>query len=583
MTSPAPYLSAAIQFEPTLFDKSGNVSTLLTLVTEAATFGAKLITTPEMATTGYCLYDYDEAASVVETIPGPTTDTFAEVTREHGCYLVVGMPEIDPQTGLFYNSAVLIGPDGIVGTHRKTHSYIAEPKWAAPGNLGHAVHDTEIGRIALLICMDIHFVETARSVALDGADVICHISNWLAERTPAPYWISRAFENDCYVMESNRWGLERTVQFSGGTCIIEPDGSIAASLDSGDGIVYATIDPARSRRPHPAGERRPELYRELQSNTFLWNPLDFFSLYGHQPLPAGTRTEVTVVQSTPTESVEANLATIDDAMSAAHPGAVLVFPELSVTGPVSSTRHPSSCAETVDGKSISHVAATAARTSTTAVVGIAEVDEGHIYNTAVVVGPGGVLGSYRQTHVAPADAELFTPGGEWTVLDLEVGRVGLLIGNDALFPEAGRVLALRGCDLIVCPAAMVAPIGANPGTSIPHPGDILTGADPIHWHHMRVRGGENNVWFAFANAYDVERGLLGRSGVFGPDTFAFPRSESTVSDGLGTATAVVDTTNLDTVYPTNVVRRKDLVAMRLPHHYAALSAVSPVEADTLVR
>ncbi len=52
--------------------------------------------------------------------------------------------------------------------------------------------------------MDIHFVETARLVALQGADVICHISNWLAERTPAPYWISRAFENGCYLIESNR-------------------------------------------------------------------------------------------------------------------------------------------------------------------------------------------------------------------------------------------------------------------------------------------------------------------------------------------------------------------------------------------
>jgi len=51
--------------------------------------------------------------------------------------------------------------------------------------------------------MDIHFLETARLMALHGADVICHISNWPAERTPAPYWISRAFENGCYVVESN--------------------------------------------------------------------------------------------------------------------------------------------------------------------------------------------------------------------------------------------------------------------------------------------------------------------------------------------------------------------------------------------
>lgn len=579
MNSVAAYEAAALQFEPTLFDKTGNVSALLDMVTEAAAHGARLITTPEMATTGYCLYDYDEAASVVESVPGPTTDAFEAITRAYGCYVVVGMPEVDAVTGLYYNSAVLIGPGGIVGTHRKTHSYIAEPKWAAPGNLGHQVYDTEIGRIALLICMDIHFVETARVVALDGADVICHISNWLAERTPAPYWISRAFENRCYVMESNRWGLERTVQFSGGTCVIEPDGSIAGSLDSGNGIVYASIDPARTRTDSPVGARRPELYRELQSNTFLWNPLDFFSLYGHEPLPTGARTAVTVVQSTPSVSVDANIASIEVAMDGADAGDVLVFPELSVTGPVSAGRPPATCAETLVGESIARIADAAARTSTTVVVGIAEIDGTEFYNTAVVIGPAGVLGSYRQTHVAPKDSAFFAPGERWTVLDLPVGRLGLLIGNDAHFPEAGRILALRGCDLIVCPSAMAAPVGGHAGTVIPHPGAIETEADPLHWHHMRVRAGENNVWFAFANAYDSERGSNGHSGVFGPDTFAFPRGESTVSDKIGTATAVVDTTNLDSVYPTNVVRRKDLVSMRLPHHYPTLSSVSPARID----
>ncbi|NGO91448.1 MAG: amidohydrolase, partial [Halomonas sp.] len=124
---------------------------------------------------------------------------------------------------------VLVGPEGYLGKHRKSHPYIAEPKWAASGDTGHQVFETSLGRIALLICMDIHFLETARLVALQGAEVICHLSNWLAERAPAPYWISRAKENGCYLIESNRWGMERGVQFSGGSCVIDPDGYIQAS------------------------------------------------------------------------------------------------------------------------------------------------------------------------------------------------------------------------------------------------------------------------------------------------------------------------------------------------------------------
>lgn len=269
----APYLAAAIQFEPLMFAKEANLRQLLVLVEQAAQKGARLITTPEMATTGYCWFDRQEIAPMVETVPGESTARFTELAQRYQCYIVLGMPEVAPQTALYYNSAVLIGPQGVIGCHRKSHPYISEPKWAAAGDVGHQVFDTPLGRIGMLVCMDIHFPETARLLALDGVDVICHISNWLAERTPAPYWISRAMENGCYLLESNRWGLERGVQFSGGSCIIEPDGNIAAVLDNGDGIAYAEIDINRSRQRRVLGElvfdqRRPDYYHSLLSDSF---------------------------------------------------------------------------------------------------------------------------------------------------------------------------------------------------------------------------------------------------------------------------------------------------------------------------
>jgi hypothetical protein len=78
------------------------------------------------------------------------------------------------------------------------------------------------------------------------------------------------------------------------------------------------------------------------------------------------------------------------------------------------------------------------------------------------------------------------------------------------------------------------------------------------------------VFLVFSNVFDPPNGYPGLSGVFGPDTFEFPRREAIAADGEGTAKAVVHTANLDTVYPTNIVRRKDLVAMRMPHGYRAL-------------
>ncbi|MCA6125650.1 amidohydrolase [Bradyrhizobium sp. WSM 1704] len=564
---------ATVQFEPTMFEKARNIARLLELCEQAAVAGARLIVTPEMGTTGYCWFDRAEVAPFVETIPGPTTDRFAALAAKHDCYIVVGMPEVD-EDGIYFNSAVLIGPEGVVGRHRKTHPYISEPKWAAPGDLHNQVFDTRIGRIALLICMDIHFVETARLMALGGADVICHISNWLAERTPAPYWISRAFENGCYVIESNRWGLERTVQFSGGSCVIAPDGEVTAVRDKGDGFSLAEIDLDLARARRVLGEpvflqRRPELYPELLTDTFSWNPRDFFGLYGHEPWPEGARSRVSVAQFSPVDSVAANLQQIAAfARRARADGAgLVVFPELAVSGLVD----PAGSAQPIPGSITDSLAALATELRIYLVCGMAERAGEAVYNSACLVAPDGQITRYRKTHLTEEERSWATAGDDWSVVDTPVGRIGLLIGHDAAFPEAPRVLALRGCDIIACPAAVKGRFSSpHAGTAVTQPEPIPTGADPHHWHHFRVRAGENNVFLAFANVFDPERGYSGLSGVFGPDTFEFPRREAIVSSGAGLATALVDTTNLDSAYPTNVVRRKDLVSMRMPHSYRGL-------------
>ena len=79
------------------------------------------------------------------------------------------------------------------------------------------------------------------------------------------------------MIESNRWGLERTVQFSGGSCVIAPDGTVTAVIDGGDGFALADIDLDVARARRVGGEavfaqRRPELYAGLLSDTFSWNP-----------------------------------------------------------------------------------------------------------------------------------------------------------------------------------------------------------------------------------------------------------------------------------------------------------------------
>lgn len=570
------FTAAAIQFEPLMFAKEANVRQLLALVEQAAQKGARLITTPEMATTGYCWFDRQEIAPMVETVPGESTERFSEIAQRYQCYIVLGMPEVDPETALYYNSAILIGPQGVMGCHRKSHPYISEPKWAAAGDVGHQVFDTPLGRIGMLVCMDIHFPETARLLALDGVDIICHISNWLAERTPAPYWISRAMENGCYLLESNRWGLERGVQFSGGSCIIEPDGNIAAVVDDGDGIAYAEIDISRSRQRRVLGEavfdqRRPDYYHALLSDSFLWNPQDFFGLYGQKPLPAGKQSRITVAQFSSVAQVEENLAVIIAMTEEAvlqQGSELIVFPELALTGYLTGADH----AQTQDSPAVQTLARLAMKWRVYLVVGMAEKQQDSCYNTQVLFGPEGIIGSYRQIHLSQAHQQWASAGAHWRVFDTALGRVGLLSGHDALLPESARILALMGCDIIACSAALPAGFtAAHAGSAIQQSYPIPTGADPLHWHLFRTRAGENNLYLAFANAVDDSHEHGGFSGIFGPETFTFPRQERVLWQESEAATQTIDTRSLaGSPYPTNVVRRKDLVAMRQPHHYKPL-------------
>ena len=567
------YEVATVQYEPSQFKKDHNVESLLRLCEEAAKKGAKLIVTPEMGTTGYCFLNREEISSLVETIPGPTTKKFQAITKKFNCYIVIGMPEIDEESQLYYNSAVLIGPNEIIGKHRKSHGYIAEPKWSAPGQ-EHLVFDTDIGKIGILICMDIHFIETARLIALQDADIIIHISNWLGERTPAPYWISRAFENSCYLIESNRWGLERTVQFSGGSCVINPDGTIASVIDKGDGIAYANIDISWAREKKVLNEkifndRRPEMYLNLPTDPYLWNPLDFFNLYGLNPLPKGKKSLVSIVQMSSNKDSKKNLENIfkylDKAKS--EKSELVVFPELILTGHLNKNK---SAIEKDDPK-ILELAKYANKNQMYIYFGFAEKKDNEYFNSSMLLGPEGILGIYRKVHLNKEDRTWASEGNEWKFVDTKIGRIGMLIGYDSIFPESARCLGLYGCDIVLCSSAQKGVFThGHKGSKIRQNYPIPMNADPNHWNHFRIRGGENNIYFLYANISDKKNNYLGKSGIFGPDPFKFPREESLIHQNEDLTHLEIDTSNLDTNYPTNVVRDKFMMSMRQPQHYIPL-------------
>ena len=163
---------AVAQMEPILAEKERNLDACVARLEEAAAAGAELLVLPECAIPGYMFESAEEALPFAEEIPGPSADTLAKECRRLGMHLVCGLLERDGD--VLYNAAVLVGPEGLIGTYRKTHlPFLGVDRFVVPGD-ELTVYDTPLGRIGVEICYDLRFAEATRTLALAGADIVAH-------------------------------------------------------------------------------------------------------------------------------------------------------------------------------------------------------------------------------------------------------------------------------------------------------------------------------------------------------------------------------------------------------------------------
>jgi predicted amidohydrolase len=149
-----PIKVAAVDFVPAWGDLDGNIARLAQAVEKAAREGVNYAVFPETAVSGYLFSDPAQIAPYLDTIPGKTTASLLPILARTGMYMSVGIAERDVETGLAYNSAVLLGPKGVIGKYRKIGLNPQDQKVFAPGNTDVEVFDTPIGRIGLVICYD---------------------------------------------------------------------------------------------------------------------------------------------------------------------------------------------------------------------------------------------------------------------------------------------------------------------------------------------------------------------------------------------------------------------------------------------
>ncbi|HWJ75567.1 MAG TPA: nitrilase family protein [Kaistia sp.] len=275
----APLTVASIQMEPLIGATERNVARSVALIEEAAAKGARLVVLPELCNTGYVFESRTEAQGLAETIPdGPSTRAWLDVARRLGLVIVAGITERDG--ALLYNSAVIVGPDGLIGRYRKVHLWGDEALYFAPGNLGFPVFDTPFGRIGCHICYDCWFPESFRLAALQGAEIVCVPTNWVPIPGQDPkreamaniIVMGAAHSNSVFVVCADRVGTERGQPFIGQSLIVGQTGWPVAGPASYDGeeILIATVNLADARRKRNWNDfnqvmrdRRRDVYDEM--------------------------------------------------------------------------------------------------------------------------------------------------------------------------------------------------------------------------------------------------------------------------------------------------------------------------------
>ena len=245
---------AVVQMKPELGEVEDNLVKMSDYISKiASSQKVDLIVFPELITSGYELGV--KATEVAQLVPGPSSNLISQRAQELGVYVAFGMVEKERVESVIYNSAVLVGPDGeMIGQYHKTHLK-GEERMAFREGYKLRVFDTELGTIGLMLGWDLAFPEVARSMVLDGAELICVLGNW--EKDAIDEWTTlikaRAYENSCYVVGANRVGEDVTFTFGGESLIVGPRGKVFAHL------------PGEEKVEQPADEKKDDAKDEKKA------------------------------------------------------------------------------------------------------------------------------------------------------------------------------------------------------------------------------------------------------------------------------------------------------------------------------
>jgi len=265
---------AQIRGEP--FAAEANRALTVDVAGRAFADGADLVVLPELIVSGY-VTDAERLRAIAEPVDGPTVAAWHVLARAAAGVVVGGFCELAGDA--LYNTAVAVGPEGLLLHYRKVHLFAEEKNTFAPGDLGFPVASTPAGTLGICVCYDLRFVEAARLLALRGAQVVCVPTAWLpgfdAERWDAEGMCPQAHGavlqanlNQVFIACASQRGLVGGLDFLGSSVLADPYGKrVLGPLRGENELALADVDldetvRAQVRAPliSPRADRRTDVY-----------------------------------------------------------------------------------------------------------------------------------------------------------------------------------------------------------------------------------------------------------------------------------------------------------------------------------
>jgi predicted amidohydrolase len=447
-------------------DVQANLQTLLSLIDEAAAGGALLVVAPEFGNHTSFYESPQHAWEIAVDEAGDYVQAVRDKAAEHGIHVVFNATRRGDKAGEIFITNFLVGPTGeLIGRNDKQTLMGGESVHLTGSKTEGQVFDTSIGRIGMMSCLDGVPPECARNLALRGAQIITNGHNSCALDEPYTHIPVSAAENHCWVIAAGKIGPVCTdemlqpladqvgipahlITALGENPVLNPMGEAVVRFECEQGgLIFADIEvDAADDKSWADGDlfadRRPALYGPV-----VQLPMEF-------PIEVAEPFRAAIVQVRSDRPFQVNLQRATDLVAdAAHNGSKLVvLPELF---PFQLDNVATSLDQALEQSAIAEkwISQTCSQHGVSVACSLVTEEEG-LRHTGILFGDeGDIWGRYHQTHLTRSSAQWAVPGDALEVWDTPLGRIAMMIGYDAVFPEVATVLARLGAEVLVHPTS----------------------------------------------------------------------------------------------------------------------------------